>query len=239
MSSFADNDDDSAFKDAVEGPDSTGDGMSPDSPSNATDEATDGVKSEPSLIELEKMQDDGHARDIGLAMEAKEKGNTCFREKDYDGAIDNYSQAIYLCPWGDEHKEQMSIFYGNRAACYSAMQEHDHVVTDCSIALELNDTYVKVLMRRAQAYEVQEKYEEAIKDIKRAQEIDPTYPRLRETLARVEKLNAEKFEKMKDEALGKLKDLGNSILGNFGMSLDNFKMEQDKNTGSWSISMNK
>ena len=36
-------------------------------------------------------------------------------------------------------------------------------------------------------------------------------------------------------AIGKLKELGNSILGNFGMSLDNFKMEQDKTTGSWSI----
>ncbi len=40
---------------------------------------------------------------------------------------------------------------------------------------------------------------------------------------------------MKDEALGKLKELGNSILGNFGMSLDNFKMTQDPATGSWNI----
>ena len=41
--------------------------------------------------------------------------------------------------------------------------------------------------------------------------------------------------KLKDEALGKLKDLGNSILGNFGMSLDNFKMTQDPATGGWSV----
>lgn len=41
--------------------------------------------------------------------------------------------------------------------------------------------------------------------------------------------------KLKDEALGKLKELGNSILGNFGMSLDNFKMTQDPATGSWSV----
>jgi len=31
---------------------------------------------------------------------------------------------------------------------------------------------------------------------------------------------------------GKLKELGNSILGNFGMSLDNFKAVQDPATGS-------
>ena len=35
--------------------------------------------------------------------------------------------------------------------------------------------------------------------------------------------------------LGKLKDLGNTILGNFGMSLDNFKMTQDPATGGWNI----
>jgi hypothetical protein len=46
------------------------------------------------------------------------------------------------------------------------------------------------------------------------------------------------MEKLKTEAMGKLKDLGNTILGNFGMSLDNFKMVQDPATGSWSVSMN-
>lgn len=34
---------------------------------------------------------------------------------------------------------------------------------------------------------------------------------------------------------GKLKDLGNTILGKFGMSLDNFKAEKDPETGSYSI----
>ena len=47
------------------------------------------------------------------------------------------------------------------------------------------------------------------------------------------------MNKMKDEALGKLKELGNSILGNFGMSLDSFKMNQNPENGSWTISMNK
>ena len=34
---------------------------------------------------------------------------------------------------------------------------------------------------------------------------------------------------------GKLKELGNSVLGKFGMSLDNFKAVQDPATGSYSI----
>ena len=32
-----------------------------------------------------------------------------------------------------------------------------------------------------------------------------------------------------------MKDLGNSLLGNFGLSLDNFKAQKDETTGSFSI----
>lgn len=37
--------------------------------------------------------------------------------------------------------------------------------------------------------------------------------------------------------VGKLKDLGNTVLGYFGMSLDQFKATKDPTTGSYSISM--
>ena len=43
------------------------------------------------------------------------------------------------------------------------------------------------------------------------------------------------FEKRKTEVLGGLKNLGNTILGKIGMSLDNFKMNPNEN-GSYNIS---
>lgn len=36
--------------------------------------------------------------------------------------------------------------------------------------------------------------------------------------------------------LGKLSELGNTILGKFGLSLDNFKAQKDPATGSYNIS---
>jgi len=50
----------------------------------------------------------------------------------------------------------------------------------------------------------------------------------------LEKLQKEKFDKMKDEVVGNLKTLGNSMLGYFGMSLDNFKMQQNPD-GTYNI----
>lgn len=46
-------------------------------------------------------------------------------------------------------------------------------------------------------------------------------------------------EEQKAEAMGKLKEVGNSLLGLFGMSTDNFKFTQDPKTGGYSISIQK
>jgi len=52
----------------------------------------------------------------------------------------------------------------------------------------------------------------------------------------VEQKSKELFEKEKDEMVGKLKDFGNFLLGKVGLSLDNFKVDQNPDTGSYNIS---
>jgi tetratricopeptide (TPR) repeat protein len=101
-------------------------------------------------------------KDLSKALEAKEEGNRLFREKDYDDAIQYYSQAIGHCPNTPECKEQLSTFYGNRAAAYLAEEEYELVIEDCTEALKLKEDYTKLLVRRMQCYDKLEKWEEAL-----------------------------------------------------------------------------
>jgi tetratricopeptide (TPR) repeat protein len=230
-------------------------------------------------------------KDAAKALAAKEEGNTFFRNKDYDMAIEFYSQAINLCPdegievkaaretegqdkpgvdasYVDKEEagsrtveeseaakmdarlgsvqaqdysppsknaEMLATFLSNRAACFAAVGEWDMVVDDCNWALDLHPRYTKVLIRRSQAYEHLEKTEEALEDLRAVQAIDPSWPKIAQSVERVEAAHKKRLDDIKDEALGKLKELGNSILGNFGMSLDQFNFQQDPKTGAWSM----
>lgn len=92
--------------------------------------------------------------------------------------------------------------------------------------------------RRYQAYMKMEKLDEALADIEKLIELSPesSYQSKRREL---QKKIDERNEKLKEEMLGKLKDVGNKILGKFGMSLDNFKMVQDPATGGYNIKFEK
>jgi hypothetical protein len=59
----------------------------------------------------------------------------------------------------------------------------------------------------------------------------PQYPTIRSALATLPRRIAVQQEKEKDEMLGQLKELGNGILGKFGLSTDMFKIEQQEGGG--------
>ncbi|KAJ4709462.1 tetratricopeptide repeat protein 1-like [Melia azedarach] len=135
-----------------------------------------------------------------------------------------------------EVTELRSICHSNRGICFLKLGKYEESIKECTKALQLNPSYMKALVRRAEAHEKLEHFEEAIADLKKILELDPSNSQARRTIVRLEPLAAAKREKMKEEMIGKLKEMGNSILGRFGMSVDNFKAVQDPNTGSYSIS---
>lgn len=167
---------------------------------------------------------------------AKLEGNILFKDGQYEDALSKYDIALQAVSSIPESVELRSACHANRAACYSKMKKFEDTIKECTKALELNPSYIKVLLRRAEAHEMLEHFEEAIADMTKVLEVDPSHDQARRQIVRLKPLADEKREKMKEEMIGKLKEMGNSILGRFGMSVDNFKAVKDPNTGSYSIS---
>merc|ERR1712179_80595 len=123
---------------------------------------------------------------------------------------------------------------GNRGQMKRVMGLSDLAIKNCSKAIELNPSYLKALLRRAEIYEETEKLDEALKDYQSVLEHDPKNvvadKAVRELPAKIEERN----EKMKAEMIDNLKKLGNMVLNPFGLSTDNFKMEQNE-SGSYNI----
>ncbi|KAK9103090.1 hypothetical protein Sjap_020346 [Stephania japonica] len=170
------------------------------------------------------------------ANDVKADGNDLFKAGKYEDALLKYEIAMQVVLETPSSAEVRSICHANRAACFSKLGKHEDTIKECTKALELNSSYLKALIRRAEAHEKLEHFEEAIADMKKVLELDPLHDQARKSIRRFEPLAAEKREKMKEEMIGKLKEMGNSILGRFGMSVDNFKAVKDPTTGSYSMS---
>lgn len=163
----------------------------------------------------------------------KNDGNTEFKVPNYDKAIELYSEALNICP--KSFKTERSILYGNRAAAYIQKELKELAIDDCTKSLEANDTYLKALVRRAKLYEETDKLDESLADYNRIVELDASNGEARAAIPRLNQKIEVRNEKLKEEMLGKLKDLGNMILRPFGLSTANFQMQQDPNTGSYSV----
>jgi len=103
----------------------------------------------------------------------------------------------------------------------------------------LNPAYVKPLLRRAKLYEELDQLSQALEDYKELEKLDPNNTDVKTALRVLPKRIEEQTEKLKEEMIGKMKDLGNLFLKPFGLSTDNFKINQDPSTGSYSVNLNK
>ncbi|CAH0489056.1 unnamed protein product [Peronospora farinosa] len=169
------------------------------------------------------------------ASAAKELGNKFFSQGSYLDAIECYTTALKLCPAEEEYAYSRAVYFSNRAACLLRLGRTEESVDECTQAVTLSPTYVKALLRRAEAFEKLDKLEEAVADFDAVLKIDPTVRTAAQGRERLQKIVHERQEKMKAEMMDKLKGFGNTILGKFGLSTDNFQMVQDPTTGSYSI----
>ncbi|XP_038184258.1 tetratricopeptide repeat protein 1 [Arvicola amphibius] len=201
------------------------------------DKATDDSSSELDeeyLIELEKdMPEEEKQKRREESAKLKEEGNEQFKRGDYIDAESSYSQALQMCP--SCFQKDRSVLFSNRAAARMKQDKKEMAISDCSKAIQLNPSYIRAILRRAELYEKTDKLDEALEDYKLILEKDPSVHQAREACMRLPKQIEERNERLKEEMLGKLKDLGNLVLRPFGLSTENFQIKQDSSTGSYSI----
>ncbi|KAJ0808707.1 putative PB1 domain, tetratricopeptide-like helical domain superfamily, protein PHOX1-4 [Helianthus annuus] len=117
-------------------------------------------------------QTGGHVS--GRANELKEEGNKRFQARDFVGALEQYENALKLTP---KNHPDRAIYHSNRAACLMQMKPIDYkmVVSECSMALQVQPGYVRALLRRARAFEAVGKYEMAMLDVQTLLAADPSH----------------------------------------------------------------
>ncbi|CAG9136677.1 unnamed protein product [Plutella xylostella] len=179
------------------------------------------------------LTDDQKAERKIIAEELKVAGNLAFKDGDYERSIEKYTEGLITCPL--QFTQQRSILYCNRSAAKMKLTKYSDAVKDCSKAIELDDKYVKAYIRRAQSYEASDKLDEALADWQKILEFDPSHKDAKVATIRLPPLIEERNEKLKTEMMGKLKDLGNMILKPFGLSTENFKLEQDPESKGYKI----
>ncbi|KAI9780607.1 MAG: hypothetical protein M1816_002803 [Peltula sp. TS41687] len=70
----------------------------------------------------------------------KSQGNSAMARKDYEAAIEAYSQALHLSPGNP-------VYLSNRAAAYSASRQHEEAKADAEAATTVDPSYTKAWSR--------------------------------------------------------------------------------------------
>lgn len=187
--------------------------------------------------------------------ERKAKANAAFEAKDYDGALAMYLDILAQLPprpppqdedgrepAPQEEDEQVrklrSVIYANVAATHLRLEQYKDAVKACNESLTDQPTYIKALYRRAQANEAIGGWAGLSSAVQDYQILlaDPalptaTRPAVTSAITRLQPLADAAAQREKDEMLGKLKGLGDSLLGNFGLSTRNFQFTQQDGGG--------
>lgn len=125
-----------------------------------------------------------------------------------------------------------SQVYCNAGLCLMKLDVKEEAVDMLSEAIRHDEGYLKAYLRRADCYYGLAKWSSAFADYE-------TYEKLGGVLdaeGRSRKAASKaKVDEEMQKMLGELKNLGNKILGNFGLSTDNFKFDKDPNSGGYSM----
>jgi small glutamine-rich tetratricopeptide repeat-containing protein alpha len=109
---------------------------------------------------------DPSAGDKSKAEKYKQEGNTYMSSKNYDAAIESYTQAVAL-------DANNPVYYSNRAAAYSSKGDHLSAIGDAEQAITVDPKFIKAYHRLGHAQYSMEDFKAAATSFERGLRLDP------------------------------------------------------------------
>jgi tetratricopeptide (TPR) repeat protein len=128
------------------------------------------------------------------ADEYKDAGNAHMSNKEYEKALEQYTNAISVSPSGSNSH----VYYSNRAAAYCYLGQYDAAADDCMMSIELNPMYEKAHSRLGLSRFFLEDYHGAIEAYEHALRLEPTNAASKSYLGKAKKRLAEQIEKERE-----------------------------------------
>ena len=116
------------------------------------------------------------------AEQARELGNQKFKDADWPGAVEAYSEMVKRAPEDPRG-------YSNRAAAFIKLLEFPSAIDDCNLAVKKDPKFVRAYLRKAQAYFGMRDYSKCLDACTEASEAD------------VGKTNTREIEQQQQKAL--------------------------------------
>ncbi|XP_043584161.1 putative protein FAM10A4 [Bombus pyrosoma] len=150
--------------------------------------------------------------EIAESQAKRSEAVSAFIEKDYEKAIELYTEAIVLNP-------QASLLYAKRGQIFMLINKPNACIRDCNRALELNPDSAAAHKFRGRAYHLLGKFEEAATDLRLAckfdfdeqadewlREVTPNARKIEEHKRKKERKIQEKLERERQERLRKARE---------------------------------
>ena len=110
---------------------------------------------------------------------AKELGNQQFKLKNFDKAIEHYTEAITANP-GDH------TIYGNRSASYHNLKRYAEALADAEKCIQIKPDWSKGFQRKAMALHGQGDVDGAMTAYSKGLELDPNNAQIRQGMANIQ-----------------------------------------------------
>ncbi|KAJ9662142.1 Hsp90 cochaperone [Coniosporium apollinis] len=126
------------------------------------------------------------------AEKARELGNQRFKEADWPGAVEAYTEMIKRAP--DDPRG-----YSNRAACFIKLLSFPSAVQDCDEAIKRDPNFIRAYLRKAQAYFAMREYNKCLDVCQEASEHDKDGKNAREIEQQAQKALQAQFSAREGE----------------------------------------